>query len=290
MRIFGDIAGVPEGSEFENRFYLSKYGVHKPLQAGISGSQAEGADSIILSGGYEDDEDYGDVIIYTGHGGRSQTTGLQVADQQLTKQNLALALNCQHGLPVRVIRGFNHKSKFSPEQGYRYDGLYRVDAYWRTKGLSGFFVWRFRLVKIDTKIDLATPNLVAEEEIIYGKPKRVDMRIQRIIRDTALSFNIKKMYNFRCQICQIEISTNSGLYAEAAHIQPLGIPHNGPDIIGNILCLCPNHHIMLDFGSFGIADNLMLIGMDGKLLKKTNHAINTLFLKYHREHIFGINN
>ncbi len=148
MRVFGEIAGIPEGSEFENRYYLSKYGVHKPLRAGISGSQTEGADSIILSGGYEDDNDQGDVIIYTGHGGRSQVTGQQVADQQLTHQNLALTLNCQRGLPVRVIRGQVQQSVFSPAQGYRYDGLYRVDGYWQEKGLSGFVVWRFRLVKI----------------------------------------------------------------------------------------------------------------------------------------------
>jgi hypothetical protein len=31
-----------------------------------------------------DDEDLGDVIIYTGEGGRDSTTGRQVADQQLT--------------------------------------------------------------------------------------------------------------------------------------------------------------------------------------------------------------
>ncbi len=39
--------------------------------AGISGSESEGADSIVLSGGYEDDEDLGDEIVYAGHGGRA---------------------------------------------------------------------------------------------------------------------------------------------------------------------------------------------------------------------------
>ena len=33
---------------------------------GIGGTKAEGADSIVVNGGYEDDEDYGDEIIYTG--------------------------------------------------------------------------------------------------------------------------------------------------------------------------------------------------------------------------------
>ncbi len=53
-RIFGEITGIPEGSEFENRFYLSQYGVHRPLQAGISGSQTEGAD---------DTEGVADVVV-----------------------------------------------------------------------------------------------------------------------------------------------------------------------------------------------------------------------------------
>jgi putative restriction endonuclease len=55
-------------SLFASRDELNKTGVHLPTRAGISGAAEEGADSIVLSGGYEDDRDDGDVIIYTGHG------------------------------------------------------------------------------------------------------------------------------------------------------------------------------------------------------------------------------
>ena len=75
VRIFGDIPGIPEGSEFENRLFLSKYGVHRPIRAGVSGTATEGADSLVVAGGYEDDEDHGDVIIYAGNGGRNNRTG-----------------------------------------------------------------------------------------------------------------------------------------------------------------------------------------------------------------------
>jgi putative restriction endonuclease len=61
--------------------------------------------SIVLSGGYVDDEDLGDVIIYTGEGGRDPNTGRQVADQQLTLGNKALAENHLNGIPIRVHRG-----------------------------------------------------------------------------------------------------------------------------------------------------------------------------------------
>jgi hypothetical protein len=67
-RIFGHVPGYPEGTLFEDRAELRESGVHRPIQSGISGSQTEGAESIVLSGGYEDDADHGDVIIYTGQG------------------------------------------------------------------------------------------------------------------------------------------------------------------------------------------------------------------------------
>lgn len=109
-------------------------GVHGPLQAGISGAAAEGADSIVVSGGYEDDQDLGDTIVDTGHGGNDPNTGAQIADQVLERGNAALARNYSERLPVRVIRGTNGEPTFSPKTGYRYDGLFDVDDYWEELG------------------------------------------------------------------------------------------------------------------------------------------------------------
>ena len=147
-RTFGDIPGYPEGSCFGTRLELSQAGLHRPLVAGISGSDRIGANSVVLAGGYEDTEDFGDEILYTGHGGRDPETGRQVAPQTLTRGNLALACNKLYGLPVRVIRGARQQSPYAPEAGYRYDGLYSVDEYWREVGKAGWSIWRFRLVKI----------------------------------------------------------------------------------------------------------------------------------------------
>ena len=104
-RIFGHVPGFPVGSHFARRSDPRASGVHRPPQAGISGSAAEGADSIVVSGGYEDDQDDGDVIIYTGQGGNDPATGKQVADQELKRGNLALARSSDSGLPVQVIHG-----------------------------------------------------------------------------------------------------------------------------------------------------------------------------------------
>lgn len=59
--------------------------------AGIHGRENEGAYSIVLSGGYEDDEDNGDSFTYTGSGGRdlsgNKRTAEQSCDQLLTRMN-----------------------------------------------------------------------------------------------------------------------------------------------------------------------------------------------------------
>ena len=150
-RVFGEIPGYPEGTYFASRQEASRAGVHRPTQGGISGTAREGADSIVVSGGYEDDRDLGIEIIYIGHGGRDPETGEQVADQELSPGNLALIYSCNNDLPVRVVRGANPHSHFAPKAGYRYDGLYSVEEYWQQKGKSGHLVWCFRLKKINAE-------------------------------------------------------------------------------------------------------------------------------------------
>lgn len=286
-RFFGELPGLEVGDKFSSRVELSLSNIHKPRQAGISGSQIEGCDSIIVSGGYEDDEDLGDTIIYTGHGGRDLSSGKQVANQELVRGNLALAINCRTGLPVRVIRGAHKNSIHAPELGYRYDGLYRVEDYWKEKGKNGFIVWRYRLTKIPKS---PIPDHFAGEKENHKKTKRNETIVQRIVRDTNLSLSIKKLYNYQCQVCGTEIMTSSGPYAEAAHIKPLGAPHDGPDIFPNLLCLCPNHHVMFDFGGFSILPNFKLIGIEGQLNVHPKHQIELEFIEYHLEHFYDEKN
>ena len=62
---FGHVPGNPPGTPYASRQALSVALVHRPLQAGIWGTGDVGAQSIVVSGGYPDDEDYGDVIVYS---------------------------------------------------------------------------------------------------------------------------------------------------------------------------------------------------------------------------------
>jgi len=281
-RVFGHIPGYPEGCCFESRAELSEAGVHRPLIAGISGSEREGADSIVLSGGYEDDEDLGDEIVYTGHGGRDEESGRQIAHQRLTRGNLALAHSSIEGLPVRVIRGANLDSQYAPRSGYRYDGLYMVDDYWQEEGRSGFRIWRYRLIKlpsIPTRADTASRDSAA-----YSTAERRETTVLRLVRDTAQARRIKTLYDFRCQMCGVRLEGLAGPYAEAAHIRPLGAPHHGPDTPDNILCLCPNHHVLIDHGGVGIGEDLSLTGEEGRLHLDPRHQISEEHLRYRREH------
>lgn len=278
---FGEIEGVNEGDEFIDRKKLRAAGIHLALVAGIDGNRADGCSSIVLNGGYVDDEDSGNEIIYTGHGGNDPSSKRQIKDQSWNDGgNAALIVSEMHGLPVRVTRGYKHKSIYSPKIGYKYCGLYMVVEHFPAQGKDGFGICRFRLQKISA---LVTSNISSNGEVDAKETLRVPTTFLRIVRDTRLSQRIKVLYDYTCQICGIRIAFNGVGYAEGAHIRPLGRPHNGQDSLDNLLCLCPNHHVMFDKGHFTIGSDLSLIGIEGKLKLHKDHIINMDNIDYHFE-------
>lgn len=288
LRTFGHIANNPVGTAYADRDAAAAAGVHRPRVAGICGGEKEGAESIVVSGGYPDDLDYGDLIIYTGHGGRDPSTKKQTQDQVLKEGNLALARSCLDGLPVRLIRGSDGDKNYSPPSGYRYDGLYRVDGYWHDIGRDGFRIWRYRLVAIQG--DAATfPPLTVPPT--HPLPRRTPTTTQRIVRNTKTAEEVKMIHNYTCQVCGIQLITPAGRYAEAAHIQALGVPHNGPDTKENLLCLCPNDHVRFDTGTIVIDDSYQVwesssAKLIGPMRLHARHAPGRNFIAYHRQY-FG---
>jgi len=278
----GTIPGVEEGRMFSDRKSLHDANVHQGLMKGIS----PGGHSIVLSGGYVDDEDLGDIIIYTGEGGRDPKTRRQVKNQSLKGGNLNLANNQREGIPIRVIRGHKADSDYAPTRGYRYDGLFRIENCWRERGRDGFIVWRYRLVKIQDADRIDAP---AREHLApYGeeKPGRSNVYTTRVIRNSEIGNYVKTIYNFTCQITGVRLVTPTGPYAEACHIKPLGRPHSGPDTVPNILCLSPNMHVLFDFGAISLQDDLRVIGLTGRLNVLDEHKLSIENIAYHREHIF----
>ena len=82
---------------------------------------------------------------------------------------------------------------------------------------------------------------------LIGKPtsnqisSHRETTILRVVRDTRQAKKVKQIYGYRCQVCNVVLEEKAGPYAESAHIKLLGSPHNGPDTLNNLPCLCPNH-------------------------------------------------
>nr|XP_020666033.1 E3 ubiquitin-protein ligase UHRF2 isoform X4 [Pogona vitticeps] len=169
---YGPIPGVPVGATWKFRVQVSEAGVHRPHVGGIHGRSNDGAYSLVLAGGFEDEVDRGDEFTYTGSGGRDLSGNKRIGehsfDQTLTHMNRALALNCdaplddkngaesknwRAGKPVRVVRSSKGRriSKYAPEEGNRYDGIYKVVKYWPEIGKCGFLVWRYLLRRDDAE-------------------------------------------------------------------------------------------------------------------------------------------
>ncbi|MFD9485574.1 YDG/SRA domain-containing protein [Streptomyces sp. NPDC059991] len=295
---YGHPPYIPVNAVFENQRAAFDAKIHRQIQAGISGKQDEDAKSIVLSGGYPDDEDHGDVIVYTGQGG--QTEGRHTHDQKLTRGNAALVNNMASGMPVRVLRGAGNHSPFAPEAGIRYDGLYRVEEYWRDTCTEGFIIWRYRLRAIasdsssglrpiTTPVDAESSAPLLPPQAGAERPGRRSTNGDRIVRSASIAKYLKEVHRHSCQVCGIRIEIPTGAYAEAAHIRPLGTPHNGPDKLDNLLCLCPNHHVEFDFGMLAIDADGMVIrrgSTESRPLRMApEHTINSEHLKYHRDHI-----
>lgn len=282
--IFGEIEGVVEGGFFEGRKEMMPNSFHRSWGSGIDGNRNDGVAAIVLSGGYEDDLDLGDEIVYTGAGGNK--SGRQVEDQTWENTgNAGLLKSMDAGLPVRVIRGSKHKSSFSPKSGYVYAGLYSVVDAWEDIGKNGYKICRFRLVYSGGNFDRNLPEYV-EYELDYKirEKKRVKGTVIRVVRDSKLTRDVKALYKNKCQVCGVVIPTKRGEYSEAAHIKPLGKPHNGDDSLSNLICLCPNHHVMYDRGAFTITDDFKIIGkVIGDLTVHSKHNIDKSNLKYHRK-------
>ncbi len=117
-------------------------------------------------------------------------------------------------------------------------------------------------------------SLVAVDTKADELPPRVSVTLSRVVRDTKVARKVKHAHRQTCQICtgRLEL-TKDRFYSEGHHLKPLGKPHDGPDVEDNILCVCPNCHVKLDFLAIKIDST--------KLRKATGHAVRQEFIDYH---------
>lgn len=113
-------------------------------------------------------------------------------------------------------------------------------------------------------VDLASP------------PERVATTVNRIIRDSKLARWVKFLHGYECQFVDCNrpvILPDGSRYTEAHHIQPLGQPHNGPDIVENLLNVCPHHHAELDLVAIRLSPS--------DLCEVNGHKVEKKYLDYH---------
>lgn len=137
--------------------------------------------------------------------------------------------------------------------------------------------WSIGQDDVDRLLDATSARIAAD--IIPPPAGRVAVITRRIVRDTAMSRRVKASHGDLCQICAATIDLPGGIrYSEGHHIQPLGGEHNGPDVPGNILCLCPNHHAMCDLGA------IKLVGT--AIRSAEGHTVESRYIDYHNRVIY----
>ncbi|XVE68483.1 hypothetical protein DITRI_Ditri09bG0071800 [Diplodiscus trichospermus] len=149
----GAAPGVEIGDIFFFRMELCLVGLHSQSMAGIDYMVMKGdlegervALSIVSSGGYDDDAEDPDVLVYTGQGGNA-SKDKEASDQRLVRGNLALERSLHRADEVRVIRGLKD-AVHQTSKVYVYDGLYKIQESWMEKGKSGCNMFKYKLVRV----------------------------------------------------------------------------------------------------------------------------------------------
>ncbi|THU70376.1 hypothetical protein C4D60_Mb08t24330 [Musa balbisiana] len=149
----GPVPGVEIGDIFYFRFEMCLIGLHAPSMAGIDYMTASFSDKdepvaicIVSAGGYENEDDDVDVLIYSGQGGSGKHDKKQPDDQKLERGNLALERSLHRKNQIRVVRSTKDVS-CPTGKIYIYDGLYKIDDSWVEKGKTGFNIFKYKLLR-----------------------------------------------------------------------------------------------------------------------------------------------
>ncbi|KAK6947511.1 SRA-YDG [Dillenia turbinata] len=242
--ILGHVPGVEVGDEFHYRVELNIVGLHRANQAGIDclkqGDKLVAA-SIVASGGYEDDLENADSLVYTGQGGNI-TGDKEPENQKLEKGNLALVTSYHEKNYVRVIRGFKEMKALDSESRakavmtYTYDGLYIVNRYWQELGPHKKLVYKFELLRI-----AGQPELTWKIAKVAKKSKKIEEREGLCAKDISQGKELIPM----CAVNTIDdekppsfVYITRMMYPDWCHL----IPPKGCDCTGGCSdsknCLC----------------------------------------------------
>ncbi|KAI5306025.1 hypothetical protein KEM56_002496 [Ascosphaera pollenicola] len=119
--------GLQVGQWWPLRIAMLRDGAHGSSEAGIAGNESLGAISCILGGGAigttgrdYPDVDNGETVLYCSTTNQSRT---------MTTNTKLMLTAYRNSNPIRLFRGSRLNSRYAPEEGIRYDGLYKIQNF-----------------------------------------------------------------------------------------------------------------------------------------------------------------
>lgn len=197
---------------------------------------------------------------------RSQLNAIEQHDGDSVIILLDASINSGYILSTGQVKG----QEWSSNQD---NSEYKIRPYMLKRNT---FLEKFEALRhLFSLLPIPVPNTPIATDITEPPQERVQTITYRVLRDTSLARRIKEENGYKCQKCGSQLRLSDGkLYAEAHHLMPLGLPHSGPDIRENIICLCPNCHVLFDYGAIRIDPAIF-------------PADKKEYLDYHNAEVFG---
>ncbi|KAG0642570.1 PUA-like domain-containing protein [Tuber brumale] len=161
-------------------------GAHGELEAGISGNNAIGAISVIVSGGalYPDLDEL-DRVLYCGTMGidapinyaADPAEDREPGDRIPSHNTKLLMVSYNRGTKIRLFRSAKSQSPYAPAEGLRYDGLYTIRAYEILDKKNA--VYRFEMIRENNQ-----PKIRGDPDDPGCKPNKVELAKWQGIKKT----------------------------------------------------------------------------------------------------------
>lgn len=160
-----------------------------------------------------------------------------------------------------------------------------------------------QIVQFGFVSEIITKTEVIAEPLEKYQRDIVQSVITRPSRDATFKHRVREVYNSTCAVSGLHILNGGGRpEVEAAHIQPVGEGHNGPDSVRNGIALSRTVHWLFDRGMISLNNDYEILAASKKVENNTSGLIvpgkpiklpndrrfapHTQFLEYHRENIF----